>query len=514
MIGTWHKIAIILFISSSVQNILRSQEQKIVVKLDDKHEFQEIKNFGASGCWYADPIGKNWPIAKKEKLAEMLFSTDTLQDGSPKGIGLSAWRFNIGAGTAEQGDSSGIYDRNHRVECFLDRQGRYDWTKEEGYQWFLRKAKEYKVADLIGFVNSPPVFYTKNRLGYSLQKGYTSNLGENRYEDFAAFLATVVKHFEEDGIHFTYLSPINEPQWEWRYEFGQAQQEGTPYKNDEIYRLIKILDNTFEEKHLSTRILFPEAAMLTYLTDKNVIASNQIETFWNPKSEMYLGDSKNVARIAAGHGYFTDMGDDSIYACRERIAKKTAKYDLEYWQSEYCMLGDGYKDGVENRTSLDCGLFLAKIIHYDLTVGNATAWQFWNSFEPGNAKRDTRYYLFALKPEENWLDGSFFPTYNLYALGQFSRFIRPGMRRIKVNLSTQKKDLLVSAYKDPKTKRTVVVIINYSENGHSIQLKSRHKLFKTFVTDKTHQLKYIGNSKRDQITLPSRSIYTLVSEDH
>ena len=138
--------------------------------------------------------------------------------------------------------------------------------------------------------------------------------------------------------------------------------------------------------------------MLNHLTDSDGVASDQLEEFWNPKSPLYLGNAKNVAPIAAGHGYFTDVGDEAIITFRQKIATKTSQYNLDYWQTEYCLLGDGYKEGRKSRTSFDCGMFLAKIIHYDLTIGNATAWQYWNSFEPGDWQYDTRYYLFAIKP--------------------------------------------------------------------------------------------------------------------
>lgn len=496
-----------------ISNNLYSHERIISVVIDDSRQFQVINNFGASGCWYAEAIGKYWADAKKEKLAEMLFSKDTVQDGSPKGLGLSAWRFNIGAGTAEQGDNSGIEDVNRRVECFMDNQQKYDWSKCIGSQWFIEKAKEYGVSDLIAFVNSPPVFYNKNGLGYLLQDGNTSNLREDKYRDFSLFLATIIDYFEQKKIHFNYLSPINEPQWKWRYEFGKAQQEGTPYTNEEIYKLIKSLDSILEVQHLTTKILFPEAAKLDFMTDGNLAASNQLECFWSQDSPSYLGATKNVARIAASHGYFTDNGDDAIRSFRDKMAVKTAKYDLKYWQTEYSMLGDGYKEGGERRTTLDCGLFLAKIIHYDLTVGNASAWQFWNAFEPGNSLWDTRYSLFAIKPKNNWKDGDFFPTANFYALGHFSYFIKPGMQRIKINIGDKNDYLLVSAYQNFKTKKTVLVIINYGIDELVLKIKSKHGIYKMYETDETHHLQYIGKLETPFLHLSGRAIYTLESID-
>ena len=44
----------------------------------------------------------------KTKVADWLFSTENHENGQPKGIGLSLWRFNVGAGSAEQGEASQI----------------------------------------------------------------------------------------------------------------------------------------------------------------------------------------------------------------------------------------------------------------------------------------------------------------------------------------------------------------------------------------------------------------------
>ena len=92
----------------------------------------------------------------------MLFSTEQQADGSPKGIGLSLWRFNIGAGSYEQGAASGIGDEYRREECFLGTDGSYNWSKQAGAQWFLKAAKKRGVRYLLGFTNSPPVQFTQN----------------------------------------------------------------------------------------------------------------------------------------------------------------------------------------------------------------------------------------------------------------------------------------------------------------------------------------------------------------
>ena len=153
-------------------------------------------------------------MQKKEQIAALLFSHNIAREGSPESIGLSAWRFDIGGGTAEQSLAGGIKDPQHRVECFLDKKGKYNWNKQIGYQWFLQKAKSYGVKQLIAFANTPLVQFTKNGLGYKTEKDYQSNLRPGQYAAYANFLTEVLKHFVKENLHFSYISPVNEPQWD------------------------------------------------------------------------------------------------------------------------------------------------------------------------------------------------------------------------------------------------------------------------------------------------------------
>ncbi|GGH01674.1 xylanase [Mucilaginibacter phyllosphaerae] len=453
---------------------------------------QTIHNIGASGCWFSEGIGKNWPDAKREKIAELLFSKQRNTDGSPKGIGLSAWRFNIGGGTAEQGDSSGIKDFRKRVECFLKPDGTYDWARQAGYQWFLRKAKAYGVENLIAFANTPPVQFTQNGLGFKTVKDYKANLKPDAYNAYASFLADVVAYFDKQGLHFDYISPVNEPQWDWYNKPGQASQEGSPWTNAEINRVVTAVDASLQNKKLTTRILTTEAGMLTYLYGGKSVASKQIQQFFTDSSKYSLNKLKQVPKVIAGHSYFTDYGDSSMVAVRRHLADTARKYGVEYWQSEYSMLGDGFREGSkEKRSGMDCALFLAKIINQDLTVGNAAAWQLWNSYEPGDAEWDTRYYLIALKPNDKHTDGEFTITKNLWAMGNYSLFVRPGMKRLLtgrndgINELKALQDVMIAAFTGGKDK-LVMVLINYTNSSRAFvpQLKNFKpvKNYRTYTT--------------------------------
>lgn len=103
----------------------------IVLKVNDDIKYQTVDHFGASDAWSTQFVG-NWPARKREAIADLLFSRELDEAGNPEGIGLSLWRFNIGAGSAEQGANSGISDEWRRAESFLKADGRYDWQKQQG----------------------------------------------------------------------------------------------------------------------------------------------------------------------------------------------------------------------------------------------------------------------------------------------------------------------------------------------------------------------------------------------
>jgi O-glycosyl hydrolase len=181
-------------------------------------------------------------------------------------------------------------------------------------------------------------------------------------------------------------------------------------------------------------------------------------------------------------------------------------------------LADGFKEGSNgDRSAIDCALFLAKVIHSDLTDGNATAWQFWNAYEPGSADFNTRYYLIALNPKPDFKDGEFTVTKNLWALGHYSLFVRPGMVRVLTGTApaTQSK-ILVSAWKGANNK-LVIVAVNRgtTDTKVNLDLKNATKKYKTLSTyltnrDKSVNMQASQNKYTPGVLLPARSISTFV----
>ena len=172
-------------VALSAWSAIPRRADSAVVTLRPEQQFQTIHSFAASDAWSVQFLGHHWPAAQRRRAADLLFSTEDHRDGSPVGIGLSAWRFEIGGGSAAPGDSSRINDRWRRATGFLRRDGSYDWSQQPGQRAFMREAKARGVERFIGFVNSPPTALTRNGRANS-SGGDSANLSPARYGDYAA----------------------------------------------------------------------------------------------------------------------------------------------------------------------------------------------------------------------------------------------------------------------------------------------------------------------------------------
>lgn len=494
-------------------NINQDEEiiKEVTISIDAGKTHQTIENFGASDAWSCQFIG-NWPDDKKNAIADLLFSTDTSAQGNPRGIGLSLWRFNIGAGSAQQGDQSGIKDEWRRAESFLQDDGTYDWQRQAGQRWFLEAAGQRGVDKFLLFPNSPPVQMTRNGKAYA--SGGASNLAPEQFNDYAKYLATIIKGLQDDGTEIKYISPVNEPQWDW----SDGGQEGTPFSNEEIYEIVKALNEALEDENLSTKIDVAEAGKINYLytTEDKPNRGNQIETFFDPNSSLYIGDFSRIGNVISGHSYFTTSPFSDAVDKREQLATKLASVsDLKFWMSEYCILGDndGEIEGNGRDLGIDPALYVARVLHNDLVVANATAWHWWLAVSPYDYK-DGLVYV-----DKNKADGNFYDSKLLWALGNYSRFIRPGAKRVSVQTSGLEpgiSSLLFSAYLHPNDAQVTTVVVNSGQKPVTLKIAFegiRVEKLQSYVTSKALDLspgeQLIEGSA---ITIEPRSITTLTGK--
>lgn len=486
------------------------------VDLNETH--QTIHNFGASDAWSIQFVGKNWPQADRENIARLLFSTDSDQNGKALGIGLSAWRFNIGGGSADQGSKSRISDEWRRSECFLEADGSYNWSKQSGQQWFLKQAKSYGVRDFVGFVNSPPIYLTKNGNTWSAD-GLSANLSEENAEAYSDFLVSVIKGLKtQTGVELDYLSPFNEPQWEWTC----CKQEGSPWNNAELAAATRVISKKLTAHAIDTKIDLTEAGQINYLFETRPVnaRSNQLSDLFHPDSENYLLNLNNVAPKVCAHSYWSTWDHQNLLDSRKNLRKEMSSVnpDLEYWMSEYCMLEDNKEIKGEGRDlGINAALYMAKVIQADLVLANASAWHWWLAVSPYDYK-DGLIYI-----DKNKQSGQVYQSKMLWTLGNFSRYIRPESKRVELNrkdgdsFEDHLNELSASAYLTPEHK-LIVVHINQSFVDQSVTVDGLSGQFKTvtsFVTSAATEdnlRKTDSQATTKSVFIPARSIVTCVYE--
>ena len=509
-----------------------------VIKIDLGQEVQTMDGFGASDAWRCQWVGKNWPIDKRNAIADLLFSKEIDAAGNPKGIGLSIWRFYVGAGSAEQGANSNISDEWRRAECFQKPDGTYDWTKHAGQRWFLQAAKMRGVEKFLAFTISPPVQMTVNGKAFSPQK-LNMNIKAGMLPNYANFLVETIDNVQRnEGITFDYLSPINEPQWDWMAgSNGQQSQEGTPATNQEMYDFTKLLSDKLKAKSLKTEVVLGEAAQINYLYE-NVNGENrddQINAFFGNSSATNISQLSNVKKVITGHSYFTSWPINDMISKREKLNAQVKQIGgLKYWQTEYSILESGINEipggsGNKRDLGMKTALFVARTIHNDIAVANASSWQWWTALSRFDYK-DGLVYLdngtnngvsTSGPADPNYCknDGVYHDSKMLWALGNYSLFVRPGMIRLQIpNQSAllASADVMLTAYKDTAKMKLVIVAINYSDTPRSYKLDLSSALkndeLTPYITSESSNLKKGSVVKSTKFEIPARSIVTYVGE--
>lgn len=496
-----------------------------VVAVDPSVTYQTIHHFGASDCWMADYVGKYFSKTEREKAAKMLFSRTIDATGAATGIGLSNWRVNLGAGSASQGSNSNIEDETRRADCFLTADDTYDWTRQAGQQYFMQQAKDYGVEHFTLFSNSAPIYYTKNGKANANNSLFVScNLASSNFPKFAKFLATTTKHFVDEGYNISFVSPINEPQFDWR-----NGQEGSPWTNGDVAGMTRALNTEFVNQGLTTKIMIPEASSLDKLYSGSTLlrGTNQISAFFGGGSNDISGLS-NVYPAVAAHSYWTFSTNSDLRHVREQARDAARAKGIEVMQTEWSLLDaepsteTGFPSSYDKASYMDIALFMGKVIHCDMAFGDMPAWNFWTAFDREQYGQKDRFMLIRLRPSngddyaslEN--GGTVEAQKTLWALGNYSLFIRPGYKRVQLEGGAEMNNILASAYISPEQDKLVIVYVNTSSVRRytSLRLRGINKevdKISRYVTSSTQNLKLSGtHTATDRMVIPARSIATLV----
>ncbi|WP_405591025.1 glycoside hydrolase [Streptomyces sp. NBC_01092] len=356
------------------------------------HAAQAIDNIGASGAWWVNDL-KNFDPKVQARVARLLFSAG--------GLDLSAYRYNIGGG------GTGVTYAPRAAEDFLGDDGTYDWSKDKAGRTFLYAAAKYGVEDLIGFVNTAPAAWKTNG------KSCGGYLKAENEQDFAKYVADVTDHFAKQGVKLDYISPFNEP----TNSFDSCGQEGmlvdVPQRDD----IVRALGAEQQARGQRTGIIADESTSTVKFNDEV------------PRWIHEPGTAQYVDKLAH-HTY-----DNPSDANRAKVYETSKSAGKTAWSTEVCCFGKGGTGWAqEYDPTIDGGLNLSRIIYKDFATAHDSAFHWWVALSEMIGSDP------LAKNDQGWNDGLIYydPNYatngnqtlyftkRYYALGQYSKFVKPG----------------------------------------------------------------------------------------
>jgi hypothetical protein len=297
--------------------------------------------------------------------------------------------------------------------------------------------------------------------------------------------------------------------------------------NQRIRGLIKAIDQKITAKTLPVKIAAGEAGSLNYLfqpVSGNASRSDVVNYFWNASSSGYIGNLPSMEKAILGHSYFSQPNVSSLVSNRVSLQNKinAVNPNINFWQSEYCILsGEDNTAGNGRDLGIESALYIARVIHTDLALANAASWSWWLAVSPADYK-DGLVYVSDLSGNMGELeatksDGIIYKSKMLWAVGNFSRFIRPGMKRVSAasdsysNSDDAARNVMVSAYKDEVNKQVVIVVINMTTAAQNINLTGVNFVsgsVKSYTTSVSKELSVSSVSDISKIAIEGKSIIT------
>lgn len=443
-----------------------------------------MQGFGASGAWWAQYVGgaaepdnlNGTPV--RDHIAELLYNKET-------GIGMDIFRFNIGAGSLESGRGK-FSNPWRRTASFETAPGVYDWNKDANAVYMMKKAVENGADEVILFVNSPPERLTKNHKSH-LDKVFRDNIRHKDYAAFAKYVCDIAEHFVSEGVPVKYISPVNEPIWIWT-----GGQEGCHYHPWDLRPMFRCFAEELEKRPLLRDVMLsgPESGDLR---------------FFNKSYIRFMLSDKSVRKrmnCIDTHSYFTHIKlpfIEKAFNDRAAFVKRYGKWaqkkypDLPLKISEWTHMKGGRDAG------MDSALEQAKIMCEDISLMNAASWQHWIAV----SEVDFCDGLIYIDLPENTLT----LTKRYYCFGNFTRFVKRGS--VRIGCESDDETVKALAFTDTENpEKTVLIAVNMSENVKVFTLPAES--YALCVTDAKKNMEYSEVNGKSEVTLPPRSVTTVV----
>ncbi len=394
-------------------------ETEVCVFVDPDHQFQTITGFGGA---IVDASAETFAKLPKDKQDEILKAYYDTTDG----IGYNMVRTNINSCDFSSDSYMYVKDYDSTLSTFSVKH-------DEQYRIpLLKKVNEKLNGKMLLFASpwSPPAWMKTNDdilHGGKLKRQY--------YQLWADYFVKFINTYEKLGVPVWGVSVQNEPMATQRWESCIYSAE------DERDFIKTALGPTFEKNNLS---------------GKKIIAWDHNRDLMFQQASVILNDPDAAKYVwAIGfHWYETWTKSEPLFQNVIRVKEAFPNVNL--------MFTEGCKESFDFNKIHEWSLgelYGNNMIH-DLNNG-ITAWTDWNILldQNGGPNHVGNFCFAPLIANVN--TGELFYTNEYYYIGQFSKFIRPGARR--VSASSNRAFLQTTSFINTNGKLAVVVL-NRTDN--------------------------------------------------
>ena len=336
----------------------------------------------------------------------------------------------------------------------------YNWSSGEftNYGWQAQQAKNRGVNKFFASCWTPPAWAKDNN---NTQRG--GSLLPKYYDDHANFLKAWADRMDSQyGIQLYGISIQNEP---GRKEWESCEWDVVDFKN----WIKNDVGPTFGNDY---RLMAPEGTNAPEAKEYMDVITND-------------ATANNYLDILTYHTYSIgpqDLGNE---------------YNKPTWMTEKWVRSKSFNGG---------GLVWAREIHQGLVDKNNKAYCYWWNAVP----RTDGQALINLDGSNNYEVN---PQY--WTFGNFSKFIRPGYKRIGA-MSKPHGKVYLSAYKNTANNKIVIVAINDDDADHSFTYNfdgftcNNFGRYRTSASQNLVQLSGKSAGSSLSMSLPARSVTTYV----
>jgi glucosylceramidase len=409
-------------------------ETDVCIFIDDTHSFQTFIGIGGA---ITDAVVETFAKLPPNKQKELL----TAYYDPKKGIGYTLARTNINSCDFSSNSYTYINEGDSSLKTF-------SVTHDEQYHIpFIKQAIATAGGKLNLFASpwSPPAFMKDNN---SMLNG--GKLKPAYYQAWANYYVKFIKAYEREGIPVWGLTVQNEPMAKQRWEscLYTAQDEADFIKN--------YLGPTLQKEGLA---------------DKKIIAWDHNRDLLYQYASTILND-KEVAKYIWGigfHWYETWTGSEPMYDNERQLQQA--------FPGTHLLFTEGCNDGFDQNKLSDwkLGERYGKSMINDFNNGSV-GWTDWNILldEHGGPNHSANYCFAPV--HANTKTGELIYTNAYYYIGQFSKFIRPGAKRIIS--STNRDKLLTTAFKNIDGS-IIIIVMNQSDDALPVNIWLKGKALKT-----------------------------------